>query len=1482
MPEAALELLHPVVREWFTARYGAPSPPQRQGWPAIAAGENALLLAPTGSGKTLAAFLLCLDRLWRQGLDGALPAGVQVIYVSPLKALNNDIQRNLAEPLAGVAAHARAQGLAWPVLRTAVRSGDTPQAERAAMLARPPHVLITTPESLYLLLTSRSGRQALQSVQTLILDEIHAVCATKRGTHLALTVERLEHLAGRPLQRIGLSATQRPLEEIARYLGGQDDGGTPRPVTILDAGARKSMDLRVEVPVPDLGNLPGDSIWPNLYPVLVDQIRQHRSTLVFVNNRGSAERVARHINQLAGADIARTHHGSMARDVRRQVEEDLKAERLPALVATSSLELGIDIGAVDLVIQIESPRSVARGLQRVGRAGHLLGATSKGRILPKMRSDLLEAACIARLMRRGEIESTRIPQNCLDVLAQQIVAMAAVGRWTVDEILALARRTYSYRALTLNALESVLDLLAGRYPAEDFGELRPRITWDKVSGELWGRENARVLALASGGTIPDRGYFAVHLGEGGPKLGELDEEMVFESRPGDVIVLGSGTWRIESIGRDRVVVAEAYGAPHARLTFWKGEGLGRPYEMGRHLGEFVRTVGDRLDDPGLTPWLQAECVLSEWSAANLIQYLADQRQATGELPSDRCLVLEHFRDELGDLRLVLHSPFGGQVHAAWTMALRRHLYQTHGIAAEMFWSDEGIMIHLPSVDTAPPVHLATAVSAATAPELVTLELANSPLFAALFRHNATRSLVLPRAMPGRRRPLWLQRLRAADLLEVARRHPSFPVLIETYREALQDVLDLRALEEVLAGVAAGDIAVHVCETAVPSPFASQLMFNFTAAYMYEYDAPRAERRSQLLSINHELLREALGGDVLRSLLEPRAIQEAEAYLQRTAPERQARTADELADLLFALGDLDRAEVAARCSGDAPALLAELAAGARAVRLRLPTGAERWVSSDDVALYRDAFALRPDDIRPTPGAPPLPAAFTARHYQVSEAAGAILSRHARTHAPFQMPDLAARYGWPPDYAAALLAVLQAEGQVVSGEYTPGRSGREWCDAGVLQQMHRRTLALLRREIEPCDPPDFTAFLQRWQGVTTPARGLPALRRALSQLQGLFLPLEAWEQEILPRRVIGYGPSLLDELLTTGEFIWVARGSAAPGRARLAFIRPEDPGLLPSAPAEPLSAEARAVSAALAQRGASFLGGLAVAVGLTPAQALGGIWELVWAGLVANDTFAPLRQALSAGHARAGAARRGAPPPLIGGVGRWSLLAPAAPPPRAAALPGTAPEAPSPPEAAERWARLWLERYGVVARECWAAEEPPVPWGEVLRVLQQLEAVGEVRRGYFVRGLAGAQFALPTAVERLRALRSAHHEGAEKPPLLLCACDPANPYGALFPLPAEGVRLVRVPTVHLVFGAGVPVLLADGFGKRLVPLTALAGDDLLQALAPLQVLPSGRRGRRRVEVTEYDGRPVQTTPAAAALEALGFERQPQKLVYWAPAR
>ena len=1498
---AVLDRFSPAVRDWFASSFEAPTQAQVEGWAAISEGHHTLIHAPTGSGKTLAAFLWCLDRLARHPSPSPVRGQlgqVRVLYVSPLKALTYDIERNLKAPLTGIGLAAQRLGEPVPTISVASRTGDTPADDRRQIARHPPDILITTPESLYLMLTS-AAREVLRGVEHVIIDEVHAIAGTKRGAHLALSLERLERLRGpdaQPPQRIGLSATQRPLDAIGRFMAGVGPG---REVRIVDAGARKPLDLQVIVPVDDMSAMgevlppdeqPGgpaisperrNSIWPAIHPAILQLIREHRSTIVFVNSRRLAERLVQRLNELAGEDLVRAHHGSIAREQRLAIEEELKSGRLPALVATSSLELGIDMGAVDLVIQVESPTSVARGLQRVGRAGHQVGAPSKGVIFPKYRGDLLECAVVTRRMHEGAIETTVIPRNPLDVLAQQLVAMTVMDRWSVSDLLETVTRAAPFETLTREVLEGVLGMLAGAYPSDEFAELKPRVVWDRITDVVEGRRDARVVAVTSGGTIPDRGLFGVFMvgdaGTPGRRVGELDEEMVYELRAGmhgDVVVLGASSWRVEEIGHDRVTVSPAPGVP-GKLPFWKGDAVGRPIELGQALGAFVGEVEADLARGAKGRALAATRLrdhhdLDDRAAENLLAYLEDEREITGVLPTDRRVVVERFRDELGDWRLCLLTPFGGRVHAPWSLALEARIAERLDFNVQTIWSDDGIAIRLPEGNTSlDGIEELLFPDPDELEDLVVGQLSSSALFASRFRENAARALLLPRRRPGTRTPLWQQRQRSADLLAVASRYGSFPILVETYRECLSDAFDLPALREILAGVHRRDIAVHSVETVAASPFASSLMFDYVAAYMYDGDTPLAERRAGALTLDRELLRELLGQEELRELLDPDALADLELNLQALTEERQASTLDGVHDLLRRLGDLSADEVGARTQGGSTVStpwLDELTASRRAVRTRI-AGEDRWIAVEDVARYRDGVGI----------APPvgIPAAFLG---PTIGALDGLLSRWARTHGPFLTPDPARRWGLPMGIVGDALERLAGAGTILLGEFRPGGAEREWCDPEVLRLLRRRSLARLRREVEPVDRAALARFLPEWHGIQPmgtnppPFRGSAALERlaeVVDQLAGQPIPASVLERDVLPARIPGYQPRLLDELGALGEVAWVGRGSLGRDDGRIALVRPGREVLrpigLPDGTERPTDPRHEAIRQHLATRGASFYRELYAAAGGGPdREVLDALWDLVWAGEVTNDTFAPLRALRWKRTGSSNGARRGFRPGRVTALGppeaagRWSLIDTAA--------------VATPTERLHALSLALLERHGVLTREAVVAEGIDGGFSAVYPVLRAMEEAGRIRRGYFVDGLGAAQFALAGALDRLRATREPADPPSAAAVHLLAAADPASPFGAAIAWPRRGAAdrrpYQRAAGAYVVLVDGVATLYLERGGSTLQTLPA-ADDREIAVVAARSFRTLVTDGRvRELVIRKVDGDDVSTSSLRSVLVDAGF--------------
>lgn len=1497
MPASPLSSFRPAVREWFNASLGEPTRAQALGWPAILKGQSTLLLAPTGSGKTLAAFLTAINKLvWEPPRE---KKGVRVLYVSPLKALAVDVERNLRAPLAGIVKHAEQNGEKVRTPTVLVRTGDTPAKERAQMRRHPPDILITTPESLYLVLTSLT-REILETVETVIIDEIHSLVSTKRGAHLFVSLERLEALRppeAPPLQRIGLSATQRPLNEVARLLGGYENGEA-RAVTIVEAvaskpagagvtakGAAKKLDLKIEVPDIDMarigeiddrdpnsipsgpaaGPLPRRSIWPHLHERLVALIRAHRSTMIFTNSRRLAERLASALNDCAGEEIALAHHGSVSKEKRAVVEDRLKRGDLPAIVATSSLELGIDMGAVDLVIQIEAPPSIASGLQRVGRGGHSVGDISHGILFPKHRADLLACATATRAMHDGNVEETFYPRNPLDILAQQIVAITAAGPIDIEALFTLLKGAAPFAELPRSAFEGVLDMLSGRYPSDRFAELRPRILWDRARGRIAARKGARQLAIINGGTIPDRGLYGVFIagtegdGKSSRRVGELDEEMVFELREGEVFLLGASSWRVDEITRDRVMVVPASSVP-GRMPFWHGDRPGRPREFGEKIGKLTRLLAH---DPEKTvETLIADHGLNEHAISNLTTYVHDQAKATGDVPSDRTIVLERFTDELGDFRVCLLTPFGSRVHAPWATAIAKNLAEKYGAEIEMVWTDDGIICRIPLTDE-PPTTEDFFPRAGDIEQVVTSELDHTALFASRFRECAGRALLLPKRMPTKRTPLWAQRKRSADLLSVASEHPSFPILLETYRECLRDVYDMPGLIDILRRVEQRQIRVVTAETDRPSPFAASLLFSFVGNFIYDGDAPLAERRAQALSIDHTQLKELLGEAELRTLLDTDALHDLEQSLQRLT--HPLKHADALHDLLIFLGDLREEEIVTRAETPAAAeeWIRELERERRILRVRM-NGNVRFIAVEDAGRYRDALGVV------------LPQGIPSAHLEpVADPTGDLISRFARTHGPFVANDLVERFGMTLATVERVLTERAQHGRIVEGAFfaTP-RPGapREYCDADVLRTLRQKSLARLRREVEPVEQAAYARFLIDWHRLPRPAAGADALLEAIAQLEGCPLPASILLDEILPARVRNFQPYDLDMLCASGQVVWAGIEPLGPNDGRIALYLPEHEPLL-ALPPQPVDGEIQLkICELMERRGAVFFAEMVREVGGYPAALLEALWDLVWAGIVTNDTTDALRKRILGAPQVASRRERtmfGRKPrswqaTLPGSEGRWSL--------RKARWE----EVPSDTERATARAHTLLQRYGVLTREVVQVEGITGGFSAIYPVLKAMEEAGRIRRGYFVAGRGATQFALPGADDRLRSVRDADAAGVAHA-MVISATDPANPYGSSLPWPAAregGARPQRAAGAYVILWNGSLIGYLGRRGEQLIsflpeeePARGAAAKSLAAALGELV----DRFRFQSLMFETIDGVPATEHILRDSLLAAGFTRR-----------
>ncbi|WP_341933576.1 ATP-dependent helicase [Microbacterium sp. LWO14-1.2] len=1559
-----LDRFTPATQDWFRGAFSAPTPAQAGAWEAISAGKHALVVAPTGSGKTLSAFLWAIDSVFRERIatEAAQPRGPQpqgtkpqgtagkkkaprdaeasrtrILYISPLKALGVDVERNLRSPLIGIGQSARRLNMSAPAVTVGVRSGDTTSSDRRKLVADPPDILITTPESLYLMLTSRAG-ETLRDVHTVIIDEVHAVAATKRGAHLAVSLERLDalrqtHGHDEPAQRIGLSATVRPIDEVARFLGGA------APVEIVAPPASKTFELGVVVPMDDMTNPPPPpgaaasadddgsaeytevtgSIWPHVEEAIVDRILQNSSTIVFANSRRLAERLTGRLNEIyserigvplpeatvpagmmaqagatAGADpvLAKAHHGSVSKEQRAQVEEELKSGVLRCVVATSSLELGIDMGAVDLVIQVEAPPSAASGLQRVGRAGHQVGEISRAALFPKHRGDVLHTAIVTERMLAGKIEAIQVPRNPLDILAQQTVAASALGAISVEEWFETVRRSAPFQSLPRSAYEATLDLLAGRFPSDEFAELRPRLVWDRDAGTLTGRPGAQRIAVTSGGTIPDRGLFGVFVaGEStGARVGELDEEMVYESRVGDVFTLGTTSWRIAEITHDRVNVIPAYGQP-GKVPFWHGDGIGRPFELGEALGRFSREVSSASPEKAAQRLIDAG--LDEQARANLMAHLTEQREATGTLPTDRTLTVERGHDEVGDWRVILHSPYGMKVHAPWALAINARVRERLGVEGSAVASDDGIIVRLPDAESEPPGAELFVFDPDELEQLVTQEVGGSALFASRFRECAARALLMPRTNPNRRTPLWQQRQRSAQLLEVARRHPTFPVILETLREVLQDVYDLPSLRRLATSIADRSIRLVETQPGQPSPYARDLLFGYVGAFMYEGDSPLAERRAAALSVDPALLGELLGTVELRELLDPAVIAQFEREAQRLDPERRVRGLEGVADLLRMLGPMDADEVALRLEPatetatataetapaapatrepahatreEAAAHLDALVAARRAIPVTI-AGATRIAGIEDAGRLRDALgAALPTGI---------PVAFLE---PLADPLGDLVARYARTHGPFTTDALAARLGIGAAVARHTLQRLEHAGRLTSGYFLPEASGTgtemEWCDTEVLRRLRMRSLAAIRGSVEPVSPEAYARFLPDWQHLNRPAEGLDGVLTVIEQFAGVPVPASAWESLVLPSRVRDYSPALLDELTAAGEVIWSGHGTL-PGRDGWVSLHPADlaPFTLPE-PDDEIAAdslEARVLDA-LSAGGAYFASQLRDMAGAENEQSvLEALWSLTWSGRVTNDTFAPIRSLLAGGSQahrvtrraprtrayRGMSLARSTPRPASSG-GRWSLL------------PTIETDA---ARRATVTAGLLLDRYGVVTRGAVQSEGVPGGFAQTYRVLAGFEEAGHCRRGYVIEKLGAAQFAASATVDRLRTFAGL----ADPPPLTastLAATDPANPYGAALGWPKRADvshRPGRKAGGLVVLVDGSLVLYLERGGKTVLSFSD--DPDVLRAAAADLAATSRARRLDTLTVEKVDGDGVYGTALATALQEAGFVATPR---------
>jgi ATP-dependent Lhr-like helicase len=1427
---------HPVVERWFAGRFAEPTEPQRRAWPVIQEGGDVLIAAPTGSGKTFAAFLSAIDGLVRQGLDGELKDETQVLYISPLKALSNDVQKNLSEPLAEIRAAIAAQVLPDVEIRTLVRTGDTPQAERQAMVKQPPHVLVTTPESFYLILTSERAREMLRTVRTVIVDEIHAVARDKRGSHLALSLARLDALTGKRAQRIGLSATQRPIEEIARFLVGT---AAPLP-EIVDAGHARTLDLTIEIPASPLEAVMAAEVWEEVNARIAELIAEHRTTLVFVNTRRLCERLAMHLSERLGADHVTSHHGSLSREKRLEAEERLKRGELKALVATASLELGIDIGAVDLVIQVGSTRSIATLLQRVGRSGHRLASVPKGRLFPLSRDELIECAALVRATREGRLDRLIIPAKPLDILAQQIVAAAACEEWNEDALFDLVRSAYPYRDLTRREFDDVVQMLAEGFTTRR-GRRGAHLHYDGVNRRIRGRRGARLSAITSGGAIPDLGDYRVVLEPTETFVGTLNEDFAIESTPGDIFLLGNTSYQVVKVESGQVRVADAKGQPPT-LPFWVGEAPGRTIELSEEVSRLRQDVADRLGDPpSAVRWLSDAIGLAEPGGRQIVEYLAATKQILGVIPTQACLVLERFFDEAGGMQLVLHAPFGSRINRAWGLALRKRFCRSFNFELQAAATEDAIVLSLGAQHSFPLDDVFQYLKPATAEHLLVQAMLDAPVFGTRWRWNATRALAVLRFRGGRKVPTPLQRMDAEDLVAAVfpdqlacpenlvgdREIPDHPLVNQTIADCLLEAMDFPGLKRVLEGMEAGEFTLVARDTPEPSPLCHEILN--ARPYAFLDDAPLEERRTQAV-----ITRRGGGGLDVKTAdelgtLDPAAIQRVK---DEAWPD--AADADELHDALLVMG-----------AGSGERSWAEhFEALVRAGRATVMDG-RLWVAAERVPMVQAVFPAGRFEPAITP-----PERERAKTWTREDAIRELVRGRLEVIGPTTAAAIAAALGLPAGDVAFALGALEHEGFALRGRFSPGAQETEWCERRLLARVHRYTLDRLRKEIEPVAAADFLRFLFRWQRVSEGARaeGPEGLAAVLDLLDGFEVAAGAWESDVLPARLGEYDPLWLDGLCLSGEIAWgrltamrnaevgTRNRKAGPIRTTpVALFRRERGAVWRAAtpdvdPAElPLSHTGRALLGALDERGASFFGDLVNATGLLRTEVEKGLGELVAWGLVSSDSFAGLRALLVPSDRRrpigaGGYRRRGRIAPFgVETAGRWARVR------HRSLLPEE--------QIAEAIAWQLLRRYGVVFRRLVQRESLLAPWRDILRVYRRLEARGEVRGGRFVGGFSGEQYALPEAVGLLRNVRREGAGSGERGAGELVAvsgADPLNLVGILTP----GDTVAAVATNRILFRDGVPVAVREGAGsgeRVLVDVTLDERERLRAALVRRRAAP-----------------------------------------------
>jgi len=1465
---------NPIIKDWFKSQFNEVSPPQKLGWPEIAKGNHTLIFAPTGSGKTLAAFLWCIDDLFRFGLESENklfeqnPFGVHTLYVSPLKALNNDIHRNLEQPLKGIAHFAKNAGIEPPVIRSIVRTGDTPSHVRQSMVKKPPHILITTPESLYLLLTSERGREIFRRLKYLIVDEIHAVSGNKRGVHLSLSIERLMTLCQKEPVRIGLSATQKPLYKIAEFLGGQRNSEN-RKVSIVDCGMKKDMDVKVISPVADFSDLPESTVWPAVYKQLYDLILCHKTTLVFANMRAHTEKIARKINEIhrqktgnEEIEIAFAHHGSMSRETRYEVEERLKKGDVPAVIATASLELGIDIGSIDLVINLEAPQSVSGALQRVGRSGHLLTGKSKGRIIPLYPSDLDDALALSRAMKNGEIEESAIPENCLDVLAQQIVAEVSMKRWIRLELFNLVKGSYCYRNLSEQIFNQVIEMLSGRFADSHIPSLQPRITWDKVNDQLIARKGARLTAVMNGGTIPDRGYYGVYMAGSNTRLGEMEEEFVFESRIGDVFFLGNNEWRIDSIEKDRLVVTPMTTV-NPRAPFWKGDIPYRGIAVSEKISQFREQYTEVSRSGKMHDWLENEFSADSSIIVNAINYLDRQKSITGFLPTGKHVILEIFRDAADEYNLVVHAPFGGRINAPWAIVLSSLLQKKLNCEVQYSFDDDGLLLRLMETTEEFPLQFLMNQSAETVEQTLIESLTSSTLFAIQFRYNAASALLLPRSQPGKRIPLWLQRLRSSDLLQTVQKYKDFPIITETYRSCLNDVFDLHALLSVVENINKGKIKTTVVHTPYPSPMASGLIFNIMSNNMYEIDRTRLS--GDVASISSEMLADILNRDSIPAVITEDMVHDSEQNWQYLSEHRKATTIEDLFEIIEKLGPIDEHELQQRSKQNPELWIEELEKSNRILKIHTPI--QGWISRTNESLYSNS--------------------------EDEENILRLLKLFLQFRGPVNDTDIAGYFNLGLDKIVKSLQRLLNEKVIVKGKLLKDCPDELWCDRNNFAELYRKAIGQRRKAAVAVDRSKYLKFLLQWHNVSS---SLWTVRDVIEKYRGVRFTENVFEREIIRSRLVTDSDydktNSIDSLISNGDVIVQCFKN---GQREYNFL-PRGQGALFNF--EKLSAPEGQVASVLnflKENGASFFDDLVNGSDLSTVQIQRALKELTENGLVTCDNFSSLKSVLfsesnnsklmhSENHfgkynsdhrsLTRTSAKKLVTERMKMKSGRWFLTS-------SFAVQG---KKLTEKQRLEQQTRLLLQRHGILVKEMYRHEKGFLPWYDIFQHLKRLEWQGEIRRGYFIDGLSGIQFALPEVIELLEDIN--HKKDKIDSTVTLCTIDPALPFGGYIPwniLDQSGkeVSITRLASNHILFHNSEPIVYSENFGTRLWLLDSFKNDYIKEIISEIKMwlrMTETIRPKKKLEIELINNLPAIQSEIADDLKNSGFEQDGMKLVLW----